>query len=55
MRQLLDFYNDAAQRFEDFTFKHIVPPVLKVIEVALRLTLLYAFYLLIAQSIKEVL
>ena len=53
MRQLLEMYNNAAQQFEDFAFKHIVPPALKLIEIGLRLTLLYAFYLLITQSIKE--
>ena len=53
MRQLLEIYNNAAQQFEDFAFKHIVPPVLKIIEIGLRLTLLYAFYLLAQNAISE--
>ena len=53
MRQLLEIYNNAAQRFEDFAFKHIVPPVLKIIEIGLRLTMIYAFYLLAKNAISE--
>ena len=53
--QLLEIYNEAAQRFEDWTFKRVVPPVLKIIEIALRLTLIYSFYLLIVNSINEML
>ena len=53
MRQLLEMYNNAAQQFEDFAFKHIVPPTLKIIEIGLRLTLLYAFYLLAKNAINE--
>ena len=29
MRQLIEMYNEAAQQFEDFAFKHIVPGELK--------------------------
>jgi len=53
--QLLEIYNNAAQRFEDWAFKHVVPPVLKIIEIGLRFTMLYAFYLLIKNGIKEIL
>ena len=55
MRQLLEIYNNAAQQFEDFAFKHIVPPALKLMEIALRLTLIYAFYLLAKNAINEAL
>jgi hypothetical protein len=55
MRQLLEIYNNAAQRFEDFAFKHILPPVFKLIEIALKVTLFYSFYLLAKNAINEVL
>ena len=53
MRQLIEQYNELAQRFEDWAFKHVVPPVLKIIEIGLRLTMIYAFYLLIVNAVKE--
>lgn len=55
MRELLEIYNEAAQRFEEFAFKHILPPVFKLIEVALKLTLFYSFYLLVKNAINEAL
>jgi len=55
MRQLLEIYNEAAQQFEDWAFKHIVPPVLKLIEIGLKLTLFYSFYLLVKNAINEAL
>tara|TARA_B100001063_G_C16437060_1_gene391702 strand:+ start:107 stop:274 length:168 start_codon:yes stop_codon:yes gene_type:complete len=53
MRQLLEMYNEAAERFEDFAFKYILPPTFKLIEIALKLTLFYSFYLLVKNSISE--
>ena len=53
MRQLIEQYNELAQRFEDWAFKYVVPPVLKIIEIGLRLTMLYAFYLLVVNAINE--
>ncbi len=53
MIKLLEAYNNLAQQFEDWVFKHIVPPVLKVIQFALKLTMLYAFYLLVVNAINE--
>ena len=53
MKQLIEAYNDAAQRFEDWTFKHVVPKLLKVFEIGLRFLLIYAFYLLIKNGINE--
>ena len=53
MRQLIEQYNELVQRFEDWAFKHIVPPVLKGVLFALKLTMFYAFYLLIVNTINE--
>jgi len=53
MRQLIEVYNDASQRFEEWMFKNLLPPVFKTIEIGLRFLLLYAFYLLIKNIINE--
>tara|TARA_B100000925_G_scaffold230716_1_gene179268 strand:+ start:109 stop:276 length:168 start_codon:yes stop_codon:yes gene_type:complete len=53
MKQLIETYNELAQQFEDWAFKHVVPPVLKIIEIGLRLTLIYSFYLLVVNAINE--
>ena len=53
MRQLIEAYNELAQQFEDWAFKYVVPPVLKIIEIGLRLTLIYSFYLLVVNAINE--
>ena len=53
MRQLIEAYNELAQQFEDWAFKYVVPPVLKTIEIGLRLTMIYAFYLLIVNAVNE--
>ena len=55
MKQLIEAYNDAAQRFEDWAFKHVVPPTLKIIEIGLRFTMIYAFYLLVKNALTEAL
>jgi len=55
MIQLIEAYNNFAQQAEDWAFRHIVPRVLKVVEIALRFTLIYSFYLLIVNSINELL
>lgn len=55
MKQLIEAYNDAAQRFEDWAFKYVVPPTLKIIEIGLRFTMLYAFYLLVKNALTEAL
>jgi len=54
MIQLIEAYNSFVQQAEDWAFKHVVPRVLKVIEIALRLTLIYSFYLLIVNAINEI-
>mgnify|MGYP001303366009 CR=1 FL=1 len=53
MKQLIEAYNELTQRFEDWAFKHVVPPVLKIIEIGLRFTMLYAFYLLVVNALNE--
>ena len=53
MRQLIEAYNDASQRFEEWMFKNFLPPVFKTIEIGMRFLLLYAFYLLIKNVITE--
>jgi len=53
MIQLIEAYNNFAQQAEDWAFRHIVPRVLKIVEIALRFTLIYSFYLLIVNSINE--
>ena len=55
MKQLIEAYNDLTQRFEDWVFKNIVPPTLKVIEIGLKITMIYAFYLLIKNGFSELL
>ena len=53
MRQLIEAYNDASQRFEEWIFKNLLPPVFKIIEIGMKFLLLYAFYLLIENIINE--
>ena len=53
MKQLIETYNELAQQFEDWAFKYVVPPVLKIIEIGLKLTLIYSFYLLVVNAINE--
>mgnify|MGYP001380829009 FL=1 len=55
MKQLIETYNELVQQFEDWAFKHLVPPVLKIIEIGLRFTMIYAFYLLVKNGIQEML
>tara|TARA_A100001201_G_C4043173_1_gene187344 strand:+ start:331 stop:498 length:168 start_codon:yes stop_codon:yes gene_type:complete len=53
MKELINTYNELAQQFEDWAFKYLLPPVFKLIEVSLKLTLFYAFYLLVKNAIGE--
>ena len=53
MIKVIELYNDLAQQFEDWVFKYVVPPTLKIIEVTLRLTMFYAFYLLVVNAVNE--
>ena len=55
MKELINTYNELAQQFEDWAFKYLLPPVFKLIEVSLKLTLFYAFYLLVKNAIGEAL
>ena len=54
MKHLIEAYNELAQQFEDWAFKYVVPPVLKIIEIGLKVTMFYAFYLLIVNTVNEV-
>ena len=54
MRKFFDLWDELSQKLEDWVFENIVPPILRVINVLLRFTLLYAFYLLFKNIIKEV-
>jgi len=49
MKKLFDMYNEASQRLEDFMFEHILPVVFKTMLFGMRLTLLWAFYLLLTE------
>ena len=53
MIKIIELYNDLAQQFEDWAFKYVLPPFFRVIQFLLKLTMLYAFYLLIINTINE--
>ena len=53
MKQLIEAYNELTRRFEDWVMKHILPPFFKTIEFGLKMTMLYAFYLLAQNIINE--
>ena len=54
MKQLIEMYNQAAAQFGDWIFKNFIPPFFKLIEIVLRLTLIYSFYLLVTNGLSEV-
>ena len=54
MIQLIEAYNDLVGRFEDWAFKYIVPPMLKIIEIGLKFTMVWAFYMLVKNTINEI-
>ncbi len=49
MKKLFDMYNEASQRLEDFMFEYIMPTVFRLMLFGMRLTLLYAFYLIFTE------
>ncbi len=49
MKKLFDMYNEASQRLEDFMFEHILPVVFRLMLFGMRLTLLYALYLIFTE------
>tara|TARA_Y100001972_G_scaffold122748_1_gene168852 strand:- start:1091 stop:1258 length:168 start_codon:yes stop_codon:yes gene_type:complete len=53
MKQLIEAYNELAQQFEDWAFKYVVPPIFKIIEIGLKLTMFWAFYMLVKNAINE--
>jgi len=52
MKRLSDIYNDISQQLEDFIITKVLPPLFKLILLGLKLTLAWAFYLLIQQAIS---
>jgi hypothetical protein len=55
MKTLIEMYNQTVAQLEDWVFKNVIPPFFKLIETALKLTLIYSFYLLIVNAINEIL
>jgi hypothetical protein len=53
MKQLIETYNELVQQFEDWTFKYVIPPTFKIIEITLKLTMFWAFYMLVKNAINE--
>jgi hypothetical protein len=49
MKKLFDMYNEVSQRVEDFMFEHILPVIFRVLLFGMKLTLLWAVYLLITE------
>lgn len=49
MKKLFDIYNEASQRVEDFMFEYILPTVFRLMLFGMRLTLLWATYLLLTE------
>ena len=49
MKKLFDMCNEVSQRLEDFMFEHILPVVFKTMLFGMRLTLLWAVYLLLTE------
>ena len=53
MKQFIETYNELVQQFEDWAFKYVIPPAFKIIEITLKLTMFYVFYLLIVNTVNE--
>ena len=53
MKQLIETYNELVQQFEDWAFKYVIPPAFKIIEITLKLTMFWAFYMLVKNAINE--
>jgi len=49
LKTIFDAYNEASQRLEDFMFEKILPVVFRVILFGMRLTLLWAVYLMFTE------
>ena len=49
LKTLFDTYNEASQRLEDFMFGKILPVVFRVMLFGMRLTLLWAVYLMFTE------
>jgi hypothetical protein len=46
LKTIFNAYNEASQRLEDFMFEYILPVIFKGMLFGMRLTLVYAAYLL---------
>ena len=53
MKQLIETYNELVQQFEDWAFKYVIPSAFKIIEITLKLTMFWAFYMLVKNAINE--
>lgn len=51
LKTIFDVYNEASQRLEDFMFDKILPVVFRVLLFGMRLTLLWAVYLMFTEII----
>ena len=49
LKTIFDTYNDISQRLEDFMFDKILPVAFRVILFGMRLTLLWAVYLMFTE------
>ena len=49
LKTIFNAYNEASQRLEDFMFEYILPTVFKLMLFGMRLTLLWAVYLLLTE------
>jgi hypothetical protein len=53
MIQIIEAYNNLVQRFEDWVFKYFIPPFLNFIVLGLKITLFWAFYMMVKNTINE--
>jgi len=53
MKQIIEVYNMIVSRIEDFMYRYILPPLFRVMIFGMKLTLIWAFYQTIKNSVKE--
>ena len=49
LKTIFDLYNDVSQRLEDFMFEKILPVVFKILLFGMKLTLVWAAYLIFTE------
>jgi hypothetical protein len=54
MKRLFDIYTDLSQQLEDFVIMKVLPPIFKLMLFGMKLTLVWAFYLLVQQTISGI-